>query len=47
MFNEYYMEKKEELDRPCTKRGWTIEGRVGGKNVRKEKERQAKNENDR
>ena len=47
MLNENYMAKKEELDRPCAKREWTIEGRVGGKNVRKEKERQAKNENDR
>ena len=38
-------QKKEELDRSCAQREWTIEGRVGGKNVGKEKERQTKNEN--
>ena len=38
MFNETYMAKKEELDRPCGQRGWAVEGRVGGKDARKEKE---------
>ena len=44
MFDANYMAKKEELDRSCAQREWTIEGRIGGKNVGKEKERQAKNE---
>ena len=47
MFDENYMAKKEELDRSRAQREWTIEGRVGGKNVGKEKERKAKSENDR
>ena len=47
MFNENYMAKKEELDRPCAQRGWAVEGRVGGKDARKKKERQTKSENDR
>ena len=46
MFDENYMAKKEELDRSFAQRKWTIEGRVGGKNVGK-KERQAKSESDR
>ena len=41
MFDENYMAKKEELDRSCAKREWTIEGRVGGKNVGKKGEQAA------
>ena len=47
MFDENYMAKKEELNWSWAQRECTIEGRVGGKNVGKEKERQTKSENDR
>ena len=40
IFNKRYMTKKEKLDRPCAQKRWTVEGRAGGKNVRKEKDRQ-------
>ena len=46
MFDENYMAKNEELDIGHVLGEWTIEGRAGGKNVGKEKERQRKSEND-
>jgi len=30
------MPKEDELDRICAERGWTVEGRVGGKTVGEE-----------